>query len=177
MNEDELRAYGLLAQAIARHIFAQAERDDTKTRKGTLELRDAPWPIYYHYSTSTFERATGCLLRLGILRGVGPHAETIPFFFVFKSKVDDAAEIAVRHWQSGPSLEELLITFIDLFRFYGAAYWGFSTERGTPFGAGSKIPAVLDALGALGYLVKSDKGFVWMECAAGAMQAAGYWQD
>lgn len=177
MNQDDLLAYGQLAQAMAMHIFSQAEHDDAKIREGRPELRDEPWPIYYHYSTSTFERATDYLARLGILKGVGPHAKTIPFYFVFESKVEDAAELAKRNWSSGPTLQELIVAFVDLFGEYGAAYWGFSTKRDTPFGEGGRIAPALDALCSLGYLRRTDKGFVWTKLSIDTMRSAGYWQE
>jgi hypothetical protein len=177
VNEAQLHAYGQIALAIARHAFACAEADDARIREGRPELRDARWPICYHHCTSAFEYAARDLVRLGILRDFCQGSRLHFNYFVFACELDQADAVAVRNWRKGPPFDELLVTFLTLFGSYGSAYWGVSAEPNLPFGADSRIAATLAALAALGYLVKTTRGYVWSERARPQMQRAGYWQD
>ena len=71
----------------------------------------------------------------------------------------------------------MLYTLVNLFGDYGAAYWGFSTERGVAFGKGGRLAPMLDALVPLGYLEKSEAGYAWTGRIAPIMYAAGYEKD
>jgi hypothetical protein len=176
MNELELRAYGSVAQAIARHAFAMAEREDRDNRHGNP---DAPWPIYYHWSMSTFEAVAIDLWRLRILKPLDED-KNWACYFAFDCEISESNAVAERNAANGPALSELLVTFIDLFGDFGTEYWGFSTRQGVPFGAGGRIEPTLAALASLGYLSRTEGGYVWTELIAPVMRASyGYrdWPD
>jgi|ERR1044072_668779 hypothetical protein len=177
MNDAQLRTYGELAQAIAAHVSKQLETDDVRTKTDRPQLRDAPQPLFHHYFMSTFEAVAEDLRRLGILKDWGETVGLKWAYFVFDCEPSDAGAVARRNWQAGPSFDELLRTFLELFGDWGTEYWGFTIERDTPFGNGSRITPALDALSALGYLDKTSEGFVWTKRATEAMHSAGNWQD
>jgi hypothetical protein len=168
MNELELCAYGYVAKAIAQHAFAAAETEDKDCRAA---FPDAPGPIYHHWSMSNFEAAAHDLWRLRILRPLD-ESNGWAFFFVFDCDVDESNLIAERNVSEGPTLFELLVTFINLFGDFGTEYWGFSTRQETRFGRNSRIKPTFDALAALGYLAKSEDGYTWTELIAPAMRAS-----
>jgi hypothetical protein len=177
MNKTQLHAYGQLALAIARHAFEKAEADDAKIRHGRPEVRNARRPIFYHDCTSAFERAAQDLVRLGILRDFCADSWLQHNYFVFACDIDQADAVAVRNWRDGPPFDDLLVTFLMLFGFYGSAYWGVSAEPKLPFGTDSRVESTLSSLGSLNYLVKTSSGYVWSERVRPQMQQAGYWQD
>jgi len=168
MNEVELRAYGCVAQAIARHAFAMAESEDEENRH---TFPDAPRPIYYHYSTSTYEAVAHDLWRLRILRPLDQQGDWA-YHFVFDCEVGESYAVAERNAPNGPTLFELLVTFVDLFGDFGTEYWGFSTKQGVAFGAGGRIEPTLDALSSIGYLTRTEGGYVWTELVAPVMRAS-----
>ena len=177
MNDAELRAYGELAHAIAAHVAKQLETDYVRKVTDRPQLRDAPQPLFHHTFMSTFESVADNLSRLRILKDWGETVGLKWAYYVFDCELSDAAAVARRNWNVGPSFDELLATFLELFGDWGTEYWRFSIERDKPFGKDSKITSALDALTELGFLDKSDKGFVWTKLATGPMQRAGNWQD
>ncbi len=162
MNEAEQHAYGLLAQALARHADSWARGWDFKWPK-------VSGPIYYHLSDSTFEGVAACLLELKIFRALDGGGG-----FIIDCEPDDAYRVAINNRELGPPFEELLRTTIDLFGDYGTAYWGFATQRHIPFGAGARLSPLFEALVPLGYVNRSEAGFLWTEQVAPIMRAAGY---
>jgi hypothetical protein len=176
-NEPPLHAYAQLAQAIARHLYAAAQRNDTRNRGGRPELCDAPSPLYYHCHMSTFERACDDLCRLRIMRDACANTGLRGTYYVFACDVADADTVAMNNCTQGPSFDELFSTFLSLFGDFGSDYWGLSTQRNVPFGAGGRLVPALDALAALGYLTNTSVGYVWTERATAAMHSAGYWQE
>lgn len=180
MNERQLRAYGQLAQAIALHVFAMAERNDTQIReqeRSTAVVQEAPSPIYHHDFMSTFEKAADSLCRLGIMRDLFDKQQRAFVYFVFVCDVNEAGTFAERNWASGPSFDDLLVTFLDLFGDFGAKFWGFCTAPRRPFGLGSRIEPTFDALASAGYLTKTEHGYVWTHLVARSMFEAGYWTE
>jgi hypothetical protein len=179
VNEAEVRTYGLVAQAIAKHAFAWA---DTDTAQGYYDSKfpEAPRPIFYHVSMSTLEAVADDLWRLGILKPldrIGPlDQQGWAYHFAFDCKISESNIVAERNWPNGPTLIELLATFIGLFGEYGTEYWGFSTKPNVTFGANSRIMPTLEALASLGYLFKTNGGYVWTELIAPIMREA-YWFD
>jgi hypothetical protein len=170
VNEAELRAYGLVAQAIVRHAFAKASSETNRDR-GLYSSRfpGAPQPIYFHEYVSTFESVADDLCRLGILKPVDQRQIA---YFVFDCEVSEANIVAERSWEQGPSLFDLLVTFVNLFGEFGTEYWGFSSSRGVPFGANGRLASAFDALATVGYLGKTDDGYVWTGLIAPVMQAS-----
>jgi hypothetical protein len=59
------RAYGLIAHAIAQHVFVHAKIEEKQHRSVFL---DATRPIYHHNSMSAFEAAAENLWQLRILK-------------------------------------------------------------------------------------------------------------
>ena len=168
MNELELRTYGRVAQALAQHAFAMAEREDSEYRHA---FPDALGPIYYHWSTSTFEAIAHDLWRLGIFKPLDQRGEWA-YHFVFNCTINEANLVAERNAGAGPTLSELLVTFINLFADFGAQYWGFSTSPGIPFGQNTRLAPALEGLASLGYLSKSNQGYIWTELIAPVMRAS-----
>jgi hypothetical protein len=179
MNDLEVRAYGLVAQAIAQHAFASAETEQKLRPSQFSRFPEAVLPIYCHYSDSTFEAVAHDLWRLGILRPLDQKGGWA-FHFVFDCETTKSNIVAEQNWREGPTLFDLLKTFINLFGDYGAEYWRFSTKPGVPFGIDSQIAPTLEALAATGYLVKTNGGYVWTELIAPVMRASyefEYWAD
>jgi hypothetical protein len=139
LNESpqDVKAYGLLAQAIAQFVFWLAERDPSRElyRAGFPEVTP---PIFYHVSTSNLEAAARDLWRLGILRPLDQKGNWA-FHFAFECEVGESNAVAERNRQHGPRFPELLTTFIDNFGELGTKNWGFSTKRDAAFGADSRI--------------------------------------
>jgi hypothetical protein len=106
VNEAELRAYGMVAQAIAQHAFAMAEAG----KEIESYFPEARGPVCYHYSMSIFEAVANDLWRLRILRPLDQKADWA-FHFVFDCDVDQSNRVAERNWQSGPALFDVLVTF------------------------------------------------------------------
>lgn len=72
--------------------------------------------------------------------------------------------MAERNWQDGsPSLPELLEAFIDFFDGYGKDYHDFSSAIYVPFGRNGRMTRILEALVPLGYVEKTDEGYVWTD--------------
>lgn len=166
MNETERHAYGQMAQALAWHADGWAKGWDFKF-PGVSE------PIYHHFSDLTFEGVADCLWKLKIFRALDERHGWAANF-VIDCKLDDACPIAIANRELGPRFEKLLYTLIYLFGDYGKEYWGFSTHRGIPFGKDGRLAPVLEALVPVGYLDKSEAGYVWTERVAPIMYAAGY---
>jgi len=150
VNASELKAYGLVAQAIASHAFAKANADPAVAGS-----------IYFHDFMSAFEDAAHDLVRLGVLKPLDQKPGCA--YFVFNCEIDEASRMAERNWQIGPKFPELLVTFVNLFGEFGREYWGFSSKPNVTFGAGGRITKALDALASLGYLKKKDGGYVWTD--------------
>jgi len=168
INQSEQLAYGQMAQALARHAHYCAEHDGDHF-PGVSE------PVYYHYSDSTFEGVADCLWRLNILRPLDQTGEWA-YNFVLDCEPSDACRVAISNRKSGPPFGELLYTIVNLFGDYGTEYWGFSTQRGVPFGKDGRLAPMLDALVPLGYLEKSETGYVWTERIVPIMYAAGWYE-
>jgi hypothetical protein len=178
VNESEVRAYGLVAQAIAKHAFAWAEFEFERKRHHS-QFPEATGPIFYHISMSTLEAVVRDLWRLGILRPLDQIGDWA-FFFVFDCEVSESNLVAERNCSKGPTLFELLVTFVELFGEFGAEYWGFSAKPSVPFGIDSRILPTLDALSLLGYLEKTHNGYVWTEMIAPVMRESyefKHWPD
>ena len=177
MNEAEARAYGLIAQAIAQHAFAMAEAQ-TKHPLSRFEdsFPEARRPIYDHYSDSTFEAVAHDLWRLGVFKPLDQQGGWA-FHFAFDCDVSDANVVAERNCPNGPTLSELLVTFINLFGDYGTKYWGFSTKPRIAFGQNSRIEPALSALSSIGYLASTDDGYVWTELIAPVMRLSHMYED
>jgi hypothetical protein len=176
LNEAELRAYGLVAQAIAQHAFASATQDQ---KHYVGQFPGAPRPIYDHVSMSTFEAVAHDLCRLRILRPLDQQRDWA-FHFVFDCEVGASNIVAERNWSDGPTFTKLLLTFINLFGDFGTEYWGFSTKQNISFGNNSRIRPTLQALVPLGYLTETDEGYAWTELIAPVMRASynsGDWLD
>ncbi len=132
MNELERHAYCAIARALAWHAHDFAEESGKGfpiSEKFPSEAR----AIYHHFFTSDFENVADNLWKLGILRPLHEQNERVAYF-AMNCEPDDSYQIAMSHWQADPRLDELLLTFVTLFGDYGAEYWGFSTQRGVPFG-------------------------------------------
>ena len=176
MNELELRAYGLVAKAIAKHAFGMASPEQPGLRRNYPE---APPPIFFHHFTSALEQAACDLSRLGIFRPLdqGRNGDCC---FAFDCEIEAADRVAERNWRRGPTLFELLVTFINLFGEFGSDYWGFSSKPNVPFGANSRITPTLDALASLGYLAKTHDGYIWTNLIVPAMLESyefQFWSD
>lgn len=166
MTDAERTAYGLVAKAIAQHAFATA----TATGKDYIgKFPEAQRPIYYHLSDSTFEAVAYDLWRLSIFRPLDQRRDWA-YHFAFACDVSESDVVAVRNSVNGPTFFQLMVTFINLFGDYGPEYWGFSTKQNTPFGISSRIMPVLDAFVALGYLTRTEAGYVWTERIAPIMR-------
>jgi hypothetical protein len=171
VNEAELRAYGMVAQAIAQHAFAIAEAG----KENESYFPEARGPVYYHYSMSIFEAVANDLWRLRILRPLDQKADWA-FHFVFDCDVDQSNRVAERNWQSGPALFDVLVTFINLFGEYGTN-WGFSAKPELVFGQNSRMAPTLDTLASIGLVTKLGNGFIWTEHIAPMMRASYHYED
>jgi hypothetical protein len=171
-TEGEMRAYGLVAQAIAQHAFDQA----TAAQAHDRSVFPDPRPIYYHQSMSAFEAAAEHLWRLRILRPLDEKSGWA-LHFVFDCEVNDSKIVAEHNRQEGPTFSELLATFVNLFGDFGKEKWGFSTERGMPFGNNSPIKPALEALASLGYLTTTENGYLWTDLIAPIMCASTFWPN
>ncbi|CAN7753096.1 hypothetical protein LJR220_002419 [Bradyrhizobium sp. LjRoot220] len=172
MNEAEQNAYGQMAQALAWHADSWARGWDFKF-PGVSE------PIYHHLSDSTFEGVADCLWKLKIFKALDEKGNGASNF-VLNCELNDAYRVAVASRETGPSFDELLYTLVYLFGDYGTEYWGFSTQRRVPFGKDGRLVPLLEALVPLGYLEKSEVGYVWTDRVEPIMYAAGYaerWSD
>lgn len=175
MEGPELHAYCQMAQSTASFVFNQAkwqgERDPRKVEKNP-RFADVSPPIYSHDGMSAFENVADNLVRLGILYEIDRGT-----CYAFSCDVGDSSTLAERNWCTGPSFEELFINFINLFGEFGTEYWGFSMSRGAPFGTNSRLASTLDALASIGYLSKTNEGYVWTDLAAPAINRSyHYWQ-
>lgn len=166
MNETEQHAYGQMAQALAWHADGWAKGWDFKF-PGVSD------PIYHHLSDSTFEGVADCLWKLKVFRALDAR-DGWAFHFVLNCELNDAYRVAIANREFGPSFGELLYTLIYLFGDYGTEYWGFSTQRGVPFGKDGRLTPLLDALVPLGYLENSEAGYIWTDRILPIMYAAGY---
>lgn len=171
MNDADLRAYGEIAQALANYAHGMAE-SDRSTRDA---FPDAPGPVYYHYSDSTFEWTAESLWRLKIFRPIGDvDPSGWAYNFVFDCEVKEARDVAIRNWKSGPPLIRLIENFIYLFEDYGGGT-GFSAEPDKWFGANSELEPIFESLVAIGYLEESSAGFKWTPLVTRAMYSTGVW--
>jgi hypothetical protein len=170
LNEAELRAYGLVAQALAQHAFAWATHDEMHF---VGQFPGVPRPIYDHVSMSTLEAVAYGLGRLKILKQLDQEHD----YFVFDCEVPTSNIVAQHNWSDGPTFPELLLTFINLFGDFGTEHWGFSTKQNTPFGTNSRIKRTLEALVPLGYLAKTDAGFIWTDLIAPIMRVSYNFED
>jgi hypothetical protein len=171
VTEEEARAYGLIAQAIAKHVFAQAA---VPVEGDGSPFAEPPRPVYYHQSMSAFEAAAEHLWRLRILRPLD-EKNGWAFHFVFDCEVSESDVVAERNRRKGPTFSELLATFVNLFGDFGGKKWEFSTERDVPFGKNSPIKPALEALASLGYATKTESGYLWTELIAPIMCASTFW--
>ena len=175
MDGPQLQAYCQMAQAMARFVFDmatwQTEVDFAKIA-GDPKFAGVQRPIFWHISTSIFENATDDLAKLAIL------SEVSRAHYTFCCDWNNSLVLAERNWQAGPSFEEILINFINLFGEYGPLWGGgFSTSRDTPFGINSRLAPAVDALAAIGYLSKADEGYVWNDVVASTMNKSYYCWD
>jgi hypothetical protein len=174
MNQAELWAYGQVAETLTKHAYISA------LESGPLDWPSATKPtepVYFHQCSSAFEWTTQNLWRLGILKNVRDGEPGLPTHSVFTCAPAEAHMVAMKNWNSGSSLNDLIENFLYLVGDYGSEYWGLSTEPNKAFGKGSRIEAMLDALAGIGYLDKIDDGFVWTQRAAEAMYKTGRWPD
>ncbi len=162
MNQAELNAYGQMAQALVGHA-------DDWIKSWEFKLPGVSEPVYHHLSDSAFEGVADRLWRLKIFRALDDGAN-----FVFDCERHEAYSVAIANSELGPSFDELLYTVAYLFGDYGSEYWGFSTEQGVPFGVGGRLSPMFDALVKVGYVEKSEAGYVWTRRVAPIMRAAGY---
>lgn len=161
MNEMEMHAYGTLAQALAERAYQLAESDSWANDLAS-QFPDAPRPIFAH--DDTFTSLALILSRLGILRPLNPWPTGWSMVFAFECGIQEADQVATRNWQiSGPSLAELLETFIDFFDSYGKDYYDFSSAIYVPFGRNGRMTRILEALIPLGYVERTDDGYVWTD--------------
>lgn len=168
MDKLELQAYGRVAQALARHAYAMAESEDKDYRHAFPHARG---PIYYHWSTSTFEAVAHDLWRLGIVSPLDQRGDWA-FHFAFNCTIDEANLVAEQNAAAGPTLAQLLITFVNLFADFGTEYWGFSTKPDIVFGKNARLTPTFDALASIGYLTKSDQGYLWTYLIGPIMRAS-----
>jgi len=176
MNQAELWAYGQIAEALTKHAYASAEEDSWQDRWQT-EYPDAAGPIYFHQFSSAFEWTAQSLWRLKIFKSARDGEPSVPAYSAFACAPAEAHRVAMTNWKSGPSLHELIENFLYLIGEYGAEYWGLSTDPNKPFGKGGRLEGALEALVGVGYLSKTEDGFVWTQLAADAMVKTGYWPD
>lgn len=169
MDEAQQYAYGQMAQALAWHADGWAKSWDFRF-PGVSE------PIYHHLSDSTFEGVADCLWKLKIFRALDEKCGWASHF-ILNCALNDAHQVGIVNREFGPPFDELLYTAINLFGDYGASYWGFSTQRGPAFGKDGRLAALLDALVPLGYLEKTEAGYVWTDRIVPIMYAAGYETD
>ncbi|MDN4999600.1 hypothetical protein ACFQZO_01715 [Bradyrhizobium sp. GCM10027634] len=161
MNDLEQRAYGKIAQALAERAFSIADGESpTLAASLASHFPDAPRPIFRQ---SVFKYLGRDLWRLRILRPLDPTEKNSAYHFAFECDVKEADHIAERNWEHGPSLPELLETFIFHFENYGKEYHDFSSEIGVPFGRNGRLTSVLDALALIHYVEKTAEGYVWTD--------------
>lgn len=161
MNELELHAYGKLAQALAERAYQLADGDPWVDALAS-QFPNAPCPIFAH--KDTFQSLALILWRLGILRPLDPGPKGWANAFAFECSTEEADQVAERNWQKGgPSLLELLEAFIDFFDDYGKDYHDFSSAIYVPFGRNGRMTPVLNALAPLGFVEKTDRGYVWTD--------------
>lgn len=161
MNEMEMHAYGTLAQALAERAYQLAESDSWANDLAS-QFPDAPRPIFAH--NDRFTSLALVLWRLGILRPLNPWPTGWSSVFAFECGTQEADQVAKRNWKnSGPSLPELLEAFIDFFDSYGKDYYDFSSAIYVPFGRNGLMTRILEALVPLGYVEKTDEGYVWTD--------------
>ena len=82
------------------------------------------------------------------------------YHFVLDCEPNDACRVAISNRKSGPPFGELLYTIVNLFGDYGTEYWGFSTQRGVPFGKDGRLAPMLMVPSRSGDLEKSETGYV-----------------
>ncbi|TQF29943.1 hypothetical protein [Bradyrhizobium sp. UNPA324] len=159
MNDLELRAYGKIAQALAKIAFSIAEGESaTFAASLASHFPDAPRPIFRQ---SVFKYLGRDLWRLRILRPLDDTGKGYAYHFAFECDVKEADHVAQQTWEHGPSLPELLETFIFHFENYGKEYHDFSSEIGDPFGRNGRLTPVLDALASISYVDKTAEGYCW----------------
>jgi hypothetical protein len=162
MNELERRAYGKIAQALTERTY-QVAVGDLRADALASEFPEAPRPIFAHDSNSSFESLARVLWPLHILTPLDPNDKGWAYRFAFACRVEESDQVAERNWQYGPSLSELLETFIDFFDGYGKEYYDFSSAAFVPFGRTGRMDHVLDALASLGYVERTSEGYVWLD--------------
>jgi len=161
MNDLELRAYGKIAQALAMVAFSIADGEPaTFAESLALHFPGAPRPIFRQ---SVFKYLGRDLWRLRILQPLDDTGKNYAYHFSFACDVKEADHVAQRNWEHGPSLLELLETFIFHFENYGKEGHDLSSEIHVPFGRNGRLAPVLDALAAIGYVEKTTEGYVWLD--------------
>jgi hypothetical protein len=175
VNQTDIVAYGMVAQAIAQHAFAMADAN-WKHEPSRPRFPGTDGPIFDHHSDSTFEAVAHDLWRLGILSPLD-EVHDWAYNFVFACDVAVSNIAAEGNCEHGPSLFDLLVTFINLFSDFGTEYWGFSVKSDISFGQDSRIKPTLEALAATGFLIKANDGFTWTERIAPMMRASYFDAD
>lgn len=161
MNDLELRAYGKIAQALAEIAFSIADGEPASFAASLAShFPDAPRPIFRQ---SVFKYLGRDLWRLRILRPLDDTGKNYAYHFAFACDVKEADHVAQQNWEDGPSLPELLETFIFHLENYGKEYHDFSSEICVPFGRNGRLTPVLDALTSITYVEKTAEGYVWMD--------------
>lgn len=161
MNDLELRAYGEIARALAMVAFSIADGEPaTEATSLASHFPNAPRPIFRQ---SVFKYLGRDLWRLRILQPLDDTGKNYAYHFTFACDVKEADRVAQQNWEHGPSLLELLETFIFHFENYGKEWHDFSSEIYVPFGRNGRLAPVLDALASISYVEKTAEGYVWLD--------------
>jgi len=87
-------------------------------------------------------------------------------------------ELTEANWPRGPSLSDLLFTFVNLFGEFGINYWGFGTAPDTSFKPKWQgLTSAMNALVSIGYAETADDGFVWTDKMGPVMVTANFWPE
>jgi hypothetical protein len=161
MNELELHAYGKIAQTLAEIAYRFAD-NQKNAREIASRFPDVQPPIWEH-ALAFYESLTRALWSLRILRPLDETPRRWAYHFVFECSVEEADQIAERNWQNGPDFHRLLEIFVDFVDGYFKEGYDFSSAALMPFGRNGRLTGVPDALVAIGYVEKTDEGYIWAD--------------
>lgn len=155
MNDQHLSAYCQIASVLTHQAYAQAEFE-ADFLLSDKRLTDVKKPMYFHNFISTSEWIAQILSKLGILKEVPPFC-----YFTFECSTEEAASVAERNWQIGPSFDEIISCYVYDFSDFGTQHYGLDFSSNAVFHPKNGMERLIPLLVPLGYAEALGQGFVW----------------
>jgi len=170
LSDAEVCLYGRLAETMAQQV-----KDHLTCEPGfvTRSQQEVPLPPAYFDDLfmSDLEVYSGSLSQLGILEPLTN--EPMECIYVLSIPPEFAYAHAVAHVLDGPSLYQLLVSFICYSTTFGG---GFRTGKGESFPVCVAFDVLFQALVKAEFAERRGREYRWTEKIAPAMKALSEWE-